>query len=67
MASWSRSVSWFQIPQTFSQVSRLVPLKKVACSISILLVDQRSLTWTVCRGSSHLVRLTCGVYGKPMS
>src|SRR5882757_935383 len=60
VATSSRSVIPFQIPQMFSQLSSPVPLKNAESSRSILLVDQRSLTCTVWRGSSHLLTLTMG-------
>src|SRR5579875_420302 len=54
MASPSRGVIPFQMPQMFSQVSRPIPLKKAYCRSKVLLRCHRSDTLVMCRGSSHL-------------
>src|SRR5271157_2265084 len=63
MASASRSVMPFQMPQMFSQVSYPTPLKNAYCKLSVLSLFQRSHTFTMWRGSSHLPREIMGAKG----
>ena len=60
VASASRGVIPFQMPQMFSQLSQPTPLKKAYCRSSVLLRLQRSEMLTMWRGSSHLKRSTVG-------
>src|SRR6516165_7511353 len=60
MASASRGVMPFQIPQMFSQDSYPTPLKKANWRLLVLSLFQRSQTLTMWRGSSHLPRLIDG-------
>src|ERR1035438_4763304 len=64
VASASRGVIPFQMPQTFSQLSQPTPLKKANCRSLVLSSFQRSLMLTMWRVSSHLYRSTIGVKGK---
>src|ERR1039457_4854826 len=63
MASASRGVMPFQMPQTFSQDSYPTPLKNAYCRLFVLSLFQRSQTCTMWRGSSHLPRLMEGMKG----
>ena len=60
VASASRGVMPFQIPQMFSQLSQPTPLKKANCRSSVLSRFQRSEMFTMWRGSSHLYLLDHG-------
>src|SRR5580698_11240741 len=64
VASASRGVIPFQIPQIFSQLSQPTPLKKANCRSSVLSRFQRSEMFTMWRGSSHLYLSTKGTKGK---
>src|SRR5579862_7332357 len=64
VASASRGVMPFQIPQTFSQLSQPTPLKKANCRSPVLSRFQRCETFTMWRVSSHLYLSTRGVKGK---
>src|SRR5437660_12410090 len=66
-ASASLGVAPYQNPQRFSRVAYPWPLKKACCKLSVLSRVNRSVTFTVCRGSIHLVLLTMGMkgYGLP--
>src|SRR3981081_445027 len=63
VASASRGVIPFQMPQIFSQLSQPTPLKKASCRSSVLLRFQRSEMLTMWRGSSHLYLSTMGTNG----
>src|SRR4051812_19988113 len=63
MASASRGVMPFQMPQMFSHDSYPTPLKKANCKLLVLSLFQRSQTLTIWRGSSHLPRLMDGMKG----
>src|SRR5579872_132077 len=63
VASASRGVTSFQIPQMFSQLSQPTPLKKANCRLSVLSRFQRSEMFTMWRGSSHLYLSTKGTKG----
>src|SRR5713101_7784056 len=63
VASASRGVIPFQIPQIFSQLSQPTPLKKANCRLSVLSRFQRSEMLTMCRDSSHLYLSTMGTNG----
>src|SRR5882724_11462441 len=60
VASASRGVMPFQMPQTFSQLSQPMPLKNATCRSSVLTRFQRSQMFAICRDSSHLKRFTLG-------
>src|SRR5271166_6900381 len=63
VASASRDVIPFQMPQMFSQLSQPTPLKKANCRSSVLSRFQRCEMFTMCRVSSHLYLSTRGVKG----
>src|ERR1700749_2457322 len=63
VASASRGVIPFQIPQIFSQLSQPTPLKNANCRLSVLSRFQRSEMFTMWRGSSHLYLSTIGTNG----
>src|SRR5271170_4325684 len=64
VASASRGVIPFQIPQTFSQLSQPIPLKNANCRSLVLSRFQRSEIFTMWRDSSHLYLSTRGTNGK---
>src|SRR5271170_5390826 len=64
VASASRGVIPFQMPQMFSQLSQPTPLKKANCRSSVLSRFQRSEMFTMWRDSSHLYLSTKGTNGK---
>src|ERR1017187_3716911 len=64
VASASRGVIPFQIPQMFSQLSQPTPLKKANWRSLVLSRFQRSEIFTMWRGSSHLYLSTMGTNGK---
>src|SRR5450631_3387490 len=63
VASASRGVIPFQMPQMFSQLSHPTPLKKANCKLSVLSRFQRSEMFTMWRVSSHLYLSTMGTNG----
>src|SRR6267154_6249052 len=63
VASASRGVIPFQIPQIFSQDSQPMPLKKANCRLSVLSCFQRSEIFTIWRVSSHLYLSGMGTKG----
>src|SRR5664279_902160 len=63
VASASRGVIPFQMPQMFSQLSHPTPLKKANCKLSVLSRFQRSEMFTMWRVSSHLYLSTMGTKG----
>ena len=60
VASASRGVIPFQMPQILSQLSQPTPLKNANCRLSVLSFFQRSEMFTMWRGSSHLYLSTMG-------
>src|SRR5260370_42169949 len=54
VASLSRGVIPFQMPQIFSQLSQPIPLKNANCRSAVLSRFQRSEMFTMCLVSSHL-------------
>src|ERR1700756_3627635 len=63
VASASRGVIPFQMPQMFSQLSQPTPLKNANCKLSVLSRFHRSEMFTMWRGSSHLYLSTMGTNG----
>src|SRR5271163_1528612 len=64
VASPSRGVIPFQMPQMFSQLSQPTPLKNANWRSSVLLRAQRCEMFTMWRDSSHLYLSTWGTNGK---
>src|SRR5215831_1934054 len=63
MASASCGVVPYQNPQRFSSEAYPCPLKKACWRQFVLSRVKRSVTFTMCRDSSHLLLLTIGTKG----